>query len=83
MREKEWDYERAHTFAAEIEYDLRKAKTRSRFPGLSRHVLDRSQLATLTTPAFFKYVEKHYVHSILRRLKTLASEISSILLQKD
>lgn len=77
MRDKQLDYNHAHTLAAEMEYDLRKASSRSDFPGLSRHVLDKSHLSALTTPEYFNYVEKHYVRSILRRLRRLASEISS------
>ncbi len=77
MREKRLKYDRAHRICAEMEFDLRKGPSRAKFPGLSRRCLTKGDLPLLTKPEFFGYVEKNYVHSVLRRLQSLVAGVAS------
>ncbi len=80
MRDKQLEYDRAHRICAEMEFDLRKAPRRAKFPALSMRRLTKAQLAALTTAEFFEYVEKNYVHRIGRRIRSLVSSLASTIL---
>jgi hypothetical protein len=73
MRDEKLDYDRAHECCSEMEFDLRKAQTRSSFPELSRRRFRKSDLPKLTRPEFFDYVQRHYQHSFLRRARAIVS----------
>lgn len=77
MRECGYEYDRAHAICAEMEFDLRKADERRRFPGFSRERMRREDLATLVMGEFFGYVRQHYTRGFLRRVRSVASDISS------
>lgn len=77
MRDDEIDYDRAHEIAAEMEFDLRKAAARAEFPGLSRRRLKREDLPKLASRDFAEYVEREYVHNLVRRTRALVSDAVS------
>ncbi len=80
MRDLELEYDRAHEICAEMEFDLRKAASRKRFPGLSARKLSREQLEVLVTPEFFEYVQRQYVRNPIRRARALISDVASKIL---
>jgi len=77
MRDKGFEYDRAHEVCAEMEFDLRKAPTRAKFPGLSPRHFHKDRLNALTTPEFFDYVCHTYIHGTTR-IKMLVSKIASM-----
>jgi hypothetical protein len=82
MRDDGLEYDKAHELCSEMEFDLRMGKSRAKFPGLSRRKLKKEQMPALTTREFFAYVQKHYKHGVLRRIKALVSDAASRVLSK-
>jgi hypothetical protein len=80
MRDKGLKYDKAHEIASEVEYDLRKSATRSRFPGLSRQRLTKRDVRKFTADDFFEYVQRNYQHGLMRRAIALVDKVSAKIL---
>jgi hypothetical protein len=61
MRDEGMGYDPAHEVAARVEFGLRKAPTRRRFPGFGPEPPTKANLPALTAPEYYEYVLKHYV----------------------
>ena len=80
MRDRDYEYDKAHRICSEIEFDLRQGRTRPDFPGFTRRHPRKSDLHAITRPEFFEYVEREYVKNVFRRARAFASDLVGTIL---